>query len=610
MFSRIRKRPSTFQMLQEKNAVNAAVKQAAAKKAAAKKRVSSKIQQLKGVRKPVKKQGTAIKQKTVAKPDVKDLLKTIPGKNFVKNGLLYLYKSKLTTKEAIKNFTTKRNDNELRETLNQQVGVIQKHHYPPINIMNSNTVRSTRFNLNGDNKINLVYLIWLDAIHDGYISGDNLFFTNFMKSGMIELLGFKISNFKMTDLMYEVKKITEGKWFSYKVNNGKITDIEKMKTKKGTISLGYEAILKRNLKILFDFDSDIQEFAHNDIKFNKKPREVVYVGIDQENSNQKSLSTVVTKSKFENRNGATWKQLQPYLTISNLTDPGIHMTLEGWGVDKVYLFPENKSKPPRSREAWNFRLQQFILGKTVITMKFDDVNNVYKTQINNETINTTASARNAKKANNASTGLSKFFGDFLQVLTMASYVNGPIALGTGDGMMAVIYCFITKQLLEKEPKLVLDLSTNTKVQFIGLNNILQAKTSASEPTGVYIHRGNNNNNNNVSSVRSNSNTNTNTNLGTRITAPQNPVINPKRPRNNNGTNGRNNTNLGTRITAPQNPVINPKRPRNNNGTNGRNNTNLGTRITAPQNPVINPKRPRNNNGTNGRRVTRSRTPAK
>ena len=39
----------------------------------------------------------------------------------------------------------------------------------------------------------------------------------------------------------------------------------------------------------------------------------------------------------------------------------------------------------------------------------------------------------------------------------------------------------------------------------------------------------------------------------------------------------------------------PKKPNTN--------TNLGTRITAPQNPVFRFKRPRNNNGTNGRRVS-------
>ena len=430
-------------------------------------------------------------------PGVKTLLNTISGPKSIKDGLLYMYESKLTTKEAIKNFTTKRNNNELLQTLNKQIEVIQQRHVPKIST-NFNNGRSTTFNLKNDDKINLVYLIWLDAIHDKYISDNNLSFTNFMKSGMIKLLGFKISNFKMTDLMYEVRKITEGNWFSYKVNNnGQITDIVKMKTKKGIITYGYEAILKRNLKILFDLKSDIQEFEHGDIKFNKNPREVVYIGIDQENSNQKSISEFVKKSKFENRSGAKYKQLQPYLTISNLTDPGIHMTMEGWGVDKVYLFPENKSKPPNSREAWNFRLQQFILGETVITMKFDDVNNVYKTQINNETINTSASAGNAQKANNANIKVSKFLGDFLQALTMASYINEPIALGTGDGMMAVIYCFLRKQLLNREPKLVLDLSKGTKVQFIGLNNILQAKTSASEPTGVFIY-GNNMKNNAIS----------------------------------------------------------------------------------------------------------------
>ena len=489
MSSRIRKRPDTFQMLQE----NEAKKKPVARKA----KKIIRTQKPTGTKTPARPK-TPGASKRKRGPDVKTLLNTISGPKSIKNGLLYMYESKLTTKEAIKNFTTKRNNNELLQTLKQQIEVIQQRHVPKIST-NFNNGRSTRFNLNGDDKINLVYLIWLDAIHDKYISGNNLSFTNFMKSGMINLLGFKISNFKMTDLMQKVRDITEGKWFSYKDNNGKITDIVKTKSSKGVITYGYEAILKRNLKFLFDLNSDIQEFGHDDIKFNKKPGEVVYIGIDQENSNQKSLSTVVTKSKFTNSNNATWKQLQPYLTISNLTDPGIHMTMEGWGVDKVYLFPENKSKPPKSREAWNFRLQQFILGKTVITMKFDDVNNVYKTQINKETINTSASAGNAQKANNANIKVSKFLGDFLQALTMASYINEPIALGTGDGMMAVIYCFLRKQLLNKEPKLVLDLSKGTKVQFIGLNNILQAKTSASEPTGVYINRGNNNMKNNASS---------------------------------------------------------------------------------------------------------------
>ena len=431
--------------------------------------------------------------------DVKTLLNNIPGPKSIKDGLLYMYKSTLTTEEVIKKFITKRNNNELTETLKQQIGIIQQRHVPKIS-MNFNTVRSTNFNLNDDDKINLVYLIWLDAIHDKYEKEEK--FTNFMKSDMIKLLGFKISNYEMTPLMQKVREITQGKWFSYKVNNGKIIDIEKMKTNKG-LTLGYEAILKRNLKILFDLKSDIQEFSHDEIKFNKQKGKVMYIGIDQENSNQKSISEFVKKSKFTDRNRATYKQLQPYLTISNLTDPGVKMTLEGWGIDKVYLFPENKSKSPTSREAWNFRLQKFILGETEITMIFNKENNVYKTQINNNIINTSASAGKAKKANTPDIKVSKFLGDFLQALTMASYVNEPIALGTGDGMMAVIYCFLRKQLLNVEPKLVLDLSKETKVQFIGLNNILQAKTSASEPTGVYING--NNMNNTAGSGRSRNN---------------------------------------------------------------------------------------------------------
>ena len=553
-----------------------------------------------------------------------------------------MYKSKLTTKEAITKFITKRNNNELSETLKQQIGVIQQRHVPGIST-NFNNVRSTNFNLNDDDKINLVYLIWLDVIHDGYISEDNLRFTNFMKSDMIELLGFVISDFKMTPLIQKVKDMTGKTMFSYHVNNNnnQIIDIQKMKTNKG-ISLGYETILKRNLKNLFNLKSDIQEFSHDNIKFNKQKGKVVYVGIDQENSNQKSISSYVSKSKFTVMNGAKikeYKQLQPYLTISNLTDPGVKMTLEGWGIDKVYLFPENKSKSPTSREAWNFRLQKFILGETEITMIFNKENNVYKTQINNNIINTSASAGKAKKANTPDIKVSKFLGDFLQALTMASYVNEPIALGTGDGMMAVIYCFLRKQLLKVEPKLVLDLSKGTKVQFIGLNNILQAKTSASEPTGVYINgnnmnntagsgggaasvsngnrtiRGNNgsNGNNTIRANSGNSGNSTNTSMGQPLR---------KKPKPSNNIN-KNTLSLASAIRNNKNKKINNNevtsgfakmrnlKPNFVMGTKSKNikkspfpSTMYRRKVTEPQ---TNPKRrPRNNNNNNNKLTPKKR----
>jgi hypothetical protein len=598
---------------------------------------------------PAKKRKRQVVVKTPV--DVKTLLNNISGPKSIKDGLLYMYKSKLTTIEAITKFITKRNNNELSETLKQQIGVIQQRHVPRIST-NFNNVRSTNFNLNDDDKINLVYLIWLDVIHDGYISEDNLRFTNFMKSDMIKLLGFEISDFKMTPLIQKVKDMTGKTMFSYHVNNNnnnQIIDIQKMKTNKG-LSLGYETILKRNLKNLFNLKSDIQEFSHDNIKFNKQKGKVVYVGIDQENSNQKSISSFVSKSKFTGMNGAKikeYKQLQPYLTISNLTDPGVKMTMEGWGIDKVYLFPENKSKSPTSREAWNFRLQKFILGKTEITMIFNKENNVYKTQIktqiNNNIINTSSTAPAAKKASTPDIQVSKFLGDFLQALTMASYVNEPIALGTGDGMMAVIYCFLRKQLLKVEPKLVLDLSKGTKVQFIGLNNILQAKTSASEPTGVYINgnnmnntagsgggktiraasgisgnstiRGNNGSNGNSTirgnngsngnnTIRANSGNSTNTNMTQPLRKKQKSQLFPNRNTLSiasaiRGTNNKKNNNEVTSGFAKMRNL----KPKFVMGTKPKNikkspfpSTMYRRKVTKPQTTVLNPKRrPRNNN---------------
>jgi len=621
--------PDKFQKQQE----NEAKKKPEARKA----KKSTGTQKPTGTKTPAKTPAKTRASKRKRSVDVKTLLNNISGPKSIKDGLLYMYKSTLTTEEALKNFITKRNDNELTETLKQQIEVIRRRHLPKIST-NFNTVRSTNFNLNDDDKINLVYLIWLDVIHDGYISGNNLRFKNFMKSDMIELLGFKISNFKMTPLMYKVKDMTGKTMFSYHVNNNnEIIDIQKMITNKGR-SLGYEKILKTNLKILFDLKSDIQEFSHKDLKFNKQKGKVVYVGIDQENIKQKSISTVVSKSKFTDRNNVKYKQLQPYLTISNLTDPGVNLTLEGWGIDKVYLFPENKSESPTSREAWNFRLQEFILGETVITMIFDKENNVYKTQINNKTINTSASAPKAQKANTPNIKVSKFLGDFLQALTMASYVNEPIALGTGDGMMAVIYCFLRKQLLKVEPKLVLDMSKGTKVQFIGLNNILQAKTSASEPTGVYIN-GNNMNNtagsNKSGTIRAASVSNGNNTITANSGSNRNGTI-----RANSGNSGNStNTNMVQPLRKKQKPVSFPNRNTlslasaiRNNKKNKNNNNEvtsgfakmrnlkpkfvMGTKpetkkkspfpstmyrrkVTKPQTTVLNPKRrTRNNNNNN------------
>tara|TARA_R110001592_G_scaffold709_1_gene3848 strand:- start:46 stop:1053 length:1008 start_codon:yes stop_codon:yes gene_type:complete len=279
-------------------------------------------------------------------------------------------------------------------------------------------------------------------------------------------------------------------------------------------------------------------------------------------------------------------------------------------------------------------------------MIFNKENNVYKTQIktqiNNNIINTSSTAPAAKKASTPDIQVSKFLGDFLQALTMASYVNEPIALGTGDGMMAVIYCFLRKQLLKVEPKLVLDLSKGTKVQFIGLNNIGRAKTSASEPTGVYINgnnmnntagsgggrtiraasvsngnrtiRGNNgsNGNNTIRANSGNSGNSTNTSMGQPLRKKQKPVSFPNRNTLSlasaiRGTNNKKNNN--NEVTSGFAKMRNLK-PKFVMGTKPKNikkspfpSTMYRRKVTKPQTTVLNPKRRPTNNNNNNNKLT-------
>jgi len=115
-----------------------------------------------------------------------------------------------------------------------------------------------------------------------------------------------------------------------------------------------------------------------------------------------------------------------------------------------------------------------IGGRIKVEVYFDNNIREYRLRLNNSTIIRPSVSASAAKAGSVNDKLSKFFGDFLQVLYM-SRLSGRgqnVAIGTGDGVMTAIYSFIMKRCFTVDPILMLDLSKDNKIRLIGVNNIL------------------------------------------------------------------------------------------------------------------------------------------
>tara|TARA_B100000902_G_scaffold133222_1_gene131760 strand:- start:61 stop:1725 length:1665 start_codon:yes stop_codon:yes gene_type:complete len=547
MFSRIRKRPDTFQTQQEKNAMNAAAKKAAAKKAAVKKRVPSKVQQLKGVRKPVKKP-VAKKTRTnqeVIKSKIFTVVRNIRNKEtnnksraaYTFLGSLYRDISSVQLKPYYE-----LQDEDLIKFMKKQHAALTKSSSIKVGT-NSNIVNIPM----DDTKLQDFFLmLWLDMAHDKIIN-DKLSFNAYLKSNIVKLFYKKDIKIRKTELLEEY------------INANVVRDTQGVYTRLSAADANMVTHFKSrrvNSVLNVPKTQSIQKRIINRYK-------PIYVSFDAENAHY--ISDLIKSSVLNNINARGEPVRTYYLkriyTIANLMDPGRGASKNVGGYGKAggtidELISRIFEKEPYSPFKHNYQLFEFKFGN-YFTLKIVPSEGESKFNVaitNNENANTLI--RTGVKRTNANTieqKLSKTFGDLMQILTVAHLRknNHNVVSSTQDRAFIGVTGFVQQDLFGVNPAIITEnslMGAKGAIGLYGLKNYIKSNVTPTRSTGTTFipnNKKNNNKNNNVTSVRSNNSNRTvvaepqnNNNLGTRITAPQNPVINPKRPRNNNGTNGR------------------------------------------------------------------------
>ena len=379
----------------------------------------------------------------------------------------------------------KLNEEELRKSIEQQYKVILN------NIRQGGDVNANRVNIdisNIDNKINFCILMWLDMSHDGTL-GDGMNFESFLQSSVLKtFLGenptFSNNNgsLKNTELMNRMlnkKIIQKGKFKGKKEQRRFIEGLWP--------GSQFENKIKTNLPYLFDVKVPLVKTAEV-VKLAALARNrenlPIYVSIDSE-SEKKTISKLIENAKYSfnsrNRGRIDRYFLKPLITLANRVDPG--RLMPGKGVSEEFAKLMQKENKLKSTQLYNVKDCVCRVGKTRLTLtsgKKGTFKLTYGRGNNNINIPHGITAGQAVKSVSDTEKLSKFLGDFMQILIAATNNGkGPVAhrmvIGTLDGVMSGMTCFIFKNILGIEPRLFIDMSYKqaNEVYMFGVDKLIQ-----------------------------------------------------------------------------------------------------------------------------------------
>jgi hypothetical protein len=175
----------------------------------------------------------------------------------------------------------------------------------------------------------------------------------------------------------------------------------------------------------------------------------------------------IQRTKYK-RNDIEAKIMYPLVSVANLMDPGKNMLIQSAKEDSKYFMLGLNNRDIRSRLTWNYKQPKFTInhdnGSTTIGAYYTNeariTNNAnknrktkrgyaYLIEINKSKYRFSSNMSKAK-AQTGSTGekVAKFLGDFLQALTVTSYVKNNTnekyhyCLATGDAMLANNFIFL------------------------------------------------------------------------------------------------------------------------------------------------------------------------
>jgi hypothetical protein len=327
------------------------------------------------------------------------------------------------------------------------------------------------FTLKGDDMINLAYLMYLDMLHDETIKKDMTFQT-FCKENITVSVKVPAPTKKDKKKTKMVKKTQKSPVYILFGTGLKPKETDFIKTVQGFIDESggkaeiavksnlpsiYRNILKKEMTIRKDqVSSRILTPGHN-----------MFLSVDQEDE-KATVTLDIQQTKYQLPNGTEGKIMYPLVSVANLMDPGKNMLIESAKEDSKYFMLGLNNKDIRSRLTWNYKQPKFTInhdnGSSTIEAYYTDIaqitnntNTNRKTKrgyayriTNNKGEYRLPSNMSKAKAQTGSTGekVAKFLGDFLQALTVTSYVknnNNPkyhYCLATGDAMLANNFLFL------------------------------------------------------------------------------------------------------------------------------------------------------------------------
>jgi hypothetical protein len=205
--------------------------------------------------------------------------------------------------------------------------------------------------------------------------------------------------------------------------------------------------------------------------------------------------------------------LKRIFTVANLMDPGRGASTNvgghgrsGGSVNKLInrLFDEQNTSTPFK---FNYQMFKFNFGN-YFTIEIVPDGSKFNAKLNGKMLNMQVKKSEAQNGN-ALDRISKTFGDFIQIITVAHLRKSGLNVvsSTQDGGFIGMTGYIHSSLFGIEPALISDSTTvigtgnrsETGIKFYGLQNYLRYNVEP-ERSGVTTRvNNNNNNNNNVSS---------------------------------------------------------------------------------------------------------------
>ena len=305
------------------------------------------------------------------------------------------------------------------------------------------------FDLKSDDIIDFALMMYLDMYHDGTFTGD---FRGFLKSRIpTTFLKRKEIPFQETNFLKKMK------------DSGIIGD--------NLIPIGkFETEFKNNLSSIFDL-TDIKSLPARKTGFMKRR---IYVCIDQEGK-QSHLSALVDRGKIPGINPPRYLIL-PLLTPANFIDAGGGMVGAGVRAEAERMFDHTRDFRLRGKFVPN--VDTFFFGRSIIKIIPGDT---YKILLNGKEINAGISKGEAQKSKSIYDKISKFLGDFLQILSveLIKELKIPVVTASGDGMMSAMSIFIQQRVLNrgKNTKFILDKSLMGAadiIEFYGLSEYIKS----------------------------------------------------------------------------------------------------------------------------------------